>query len=77
MRRSEAQSRQDRDCGILHTGKAKTKQNTKVRSTIATVISIVLATICGAAEEMVQPPSNAPSTVDWNAANGRLSLRWT
>ena len=49
----------------------------KSLNTIIAGTSVVLATICRAlAAEPIQPPPNAPATVEWNAKAGRLSLRY-
>ena len=42
------------------------------------MLSLVVALICvaSAAAKDVTPPANAPATVDWNAREGRLTLRY-
>ena len=43
---------------------------------LLTILAVLAGTSWTDAQEMIKPPVNAPATVEWNAWQGRLSLRY-
>ena len=46
------------------------------KSSIGAVMVVLTGVSWAAAQKTVEPPANAPAAVEWNAAEGRLSLRY-
>ena len=44
--------------------------------TILTVLTVLAGASWAVAQEGIEPPANAPATAEWNAAEGRLGLRY-
>jgi len=43
---------------------------------LLTILVVLAGVSCAVAQEIIEPPANAPATVEWNAGQGRLSLRY-
>ena len=43
---------------------------------LLTILAVLAGASWAVAQEIIKPPANAPATVEWNAGEGRLSLRY-
>lgn len=43
---------------------------------LLTILAVLAGASWAVAQEIIEPPANAPATVEWNAGEGRLSLRY-